>query len=168
LIGGGSKVGKTGGVGQRLLDLWTQLSGVPGGRWLYSRLLGWMVPYSGSIRASVVELEPGRARVELRDRRRVRNHLRSIHAIALMNLGELTTGLALNCGLPSSVRAILVGMSMDYLKKARGTLVAECRCDLPRFDEDRGVELTGEIRDASGATVARARALWRVGPVPRG
>ena len=160
-------MGRSSGAGERLLDLWKRLSGLPGGRRLYSRLLGWTVPYSGTIRATVVELEPGHARVELRDRRRVRNHLRSIHAIALMNLGELTTGLALNCGLPSSARAILVGMSMEYLKKARGTLVAECRCEVPRVDEDRDIELTGEIRDRSGNTVARASARWRVGPVPR-
>lgn len=155
------------GPGERLLHLWQRLSGVPGGRWIYSRLLGCMVPYSGTIRATVIELEPGRARVAMRDRRRVRNHLRSIHAMALMNLGELTTGLALNCGLPSSIRAILVGMSMEYLKKARGRLVAECRCEMPEIVDDREIELSGEIRDASGEAVARARALWRVGPVPR-
>ena len=160
-------MGQARGAGELLLHLWKRLSGVPGGRWAYSRVLGWMVPYSGSIRATVLDLGPGHARIELRDRRRVRNHLRSIHAIALMNLGELATGLALNCGLPSSIRAILVGLSMDYLKKARGTLVAECRCEVPDVGQDREIELIGEIRDASGDTVARACALWRVGPVPR-
>ena len=95
-----------------------------------------------------------------------RNHLRSVHAIALINLGELTTGLALNCGIPSSGRAILVGISMEYLKKARGTLVADCRCEVPDVTKDSEIELTAQIRDASGDTVARARALWRVGPAP--
>jgi len=164
---GGSNMAQARGAGERLLHLWKRLSGAPGGRWAYSRLLGWMVPYSGSIRATVLELGPGHARVELRDRRRVRNHLGSIHAIALMNLGELVTGLALNSGLSSSTRAILVGLSMDYRKKARGTLSAECRCEVPEIGQDREVELIGEIRDTSGDTVARARARWRVGPVPR-
>jgi acyl-coenzyme A thioesterase PaaI-like protein len=159
-------MGQNRGPGQRLLSLWGKLSPLPGGRWAYSRALGWMVPYSGTIGARVCELEPGYARVEMRDRRRVRNHLRSVHAIALMNLGELTTGLALNCGIPSSGRAILVGISMEYLKKARGTLAADCRCDKPDPSVDQEVELTGRILDEAGDTVAVARALWRVGPQP--
>jgi acyl-coenzyme A thioesterase PaaI-like protein len=147
--------------------MWVGLSRYPGGAWLFSWLLGRMIPYSGTVSASVVELEPGRACVTLGDRRRVRNHLRSIHAIALMNLGELTTGLALNCGLPSSLRAILVGLSMEYTKKARGTITAVCSCVRPTVDRDQELQLTGELRDEAGDVVAVARAVWRVGPAPR-
>lgn len=149
---------------------WERWSTRPFGRTLFSRLIGLMVPYSGSIGARVEALAPGHARVTLKDRRKVRNHLRSIHAVALLNLGELTSGLALNFALPADARSILVGLSMEYRKKARGTLTATCDTAVPeRVTEEREMEIEAEIRDVEGDVVAVARARWRVGPrEPRG
>lgn len=128
-----------------------------------------MIPYSGSVRPRILELGPGFARVEMADRRAIRNHLASVHAIALTNLAEMTTGLAMTFGLPDSARAILTQISIDYLKKARGTLTCECRCDPPTTDEKAELDVISEIRDAAGEVVARARARWLIGPpTPRG
>jgi acyl-coenzyme A thioesterase PaaI-like protein len=150
---------------QILRDTWSRMRNLPGGRRAFSQIVGTMAPYTGTISPEVLELERGFSRVQMKDRRRVRNHLKSIHAVALMNLAEASSGLAFVYGLPPQTRAILTGLSIDYLKKARGTLVAECTCDPPTTNERREFEIEVVTRDASGEIVTRARAKWLVGPL---
>ena len=127
-------------------------------------MLGLMIPYTGSIHPLVLELRPGYAKVQMRDRRAVRNHLHSIHAIALMNLGEVTTGLAMTLAMPDGARGIVTGLSMEYLKKARGPLTAECTA--PAFDASVSARhfFHAYFVFARGVVVARATAHWLVGP----
>ena len=151
-------------IGPGLRQQWRRLSVLPGGKRLFSKLLGGIVPYSGTLGAQVEVLQPGECMVTLRDRRRVRNHLRSVHAMALANLAELATGLALMNSLPDRARGILAGFSIEYLKKARGRLRAVCRCEIPDSNAEREYLLTGEILNADDEVVAIARARWLIGP----
>ena len=152
--------------GAALLRLWRRLSPWPGGRWLCSRFIGWQVPYSGTIGAEIERLEPGYARIRLKQRRRVSNHLASVHAIALANLGELASGLAMLAALRPTVRGIVTHLEIDYLKKARGILLAESRCEIPEVQADIDHVVRAVIRDAGDEDVARVSVRWRLGPVP--
>jgi uncharacterized protein (TIGR00369 family) len=123
-----------------------------------------MVPYSGSLGATVARLDPGHAVVSLRDRRRVRNHLGSVHAIALANLGELASGLAALTALPPGVRGIVTDLNVSYLKKARGPLMAESRVSMPQVQSVTEQQVLAEIRDEADDVVARVHATWRLAP----
>ena len=144
---------------------WSRFKDLPGGRWLFSLLFGSVIPYSGSVKPRILELAPGRARISMDDRRSVRNHLKSIHAIALANLAEMTTGLALGFGLPDGMRTILVRVECEFLKKARGTITAVC--DAPVFQGvvEKEVLVESILTNEEGEVVAKGRAVWLAGPV---
>ncbi len=150
--------------GALICRTWQRLQAAPAGSWIFSRLVGHMVPYTGALHANVKELRPGYARVELRDRRRIRNHLHSVHAVALVNLGEFTSGLAVLTGLPPTVRGIVTGLSVEFTKKARGTLVAESNADIPMVHGEMEHVVRAEITDAVGDVVARVAVTWHLRP----
>lgn len=147
-----------------LLQRWERFSKLPGGNRLFSLLLGRFTPYSGSIRARVIKVDAGYARVIMRDRRRVRNHLNSIHAIALINLGEIATGLAVLSTLSEEMRGIVVSIKADYVKKARGDLVAEASFKLAQtIDDNSRYEVQANLCDLSGEIVTIVTATWLIG-----
>lgn len=147
--------------------LWQAACKVPGGKAAFSAFAARQAPYSASIGARVVELGPGHSRVEMADRPAVRNHLRSVHALALANLAEFASGLAMLAGLPAGRRGIVVRVEVDYLKKARGTVTAAADVVPPAADFDGPLVLPVELYDAGGDVVARGWFHWLIGPEVR-
>ncbi len=150
-----------------ILQWWQRLSPLPGGRHIFSRLVGRFAPYSGSIGATVLELSPGHAKISLTDRKGVRNHLKSVHAVALMNLAELSSGLALVSGLSDEERGIVTKFEIEFVKKARGTLTSECHLEIPKIEKRLEFQVPVEVKDASGEVVCRAKAHWTLDRKPR-
>lgn len=150
----------------KLLPLWQRLNRWPGGGRLFSFLIGRTARYSGSIGARVVAMKPGATTVTLADRRRVRNHLGSIHAIALANLAELASGLAMLTSLSDGQRGIVTNFTISYLKKARGTITAIGNASATESSQPVECEAHAELRDQTGEVVATARVAWLISPRP--
>ncbi len=147
-------------------EAYDRLAPLPAGKRMFSRLVGFLAPYTGSIGAEVVEVRQGYSRVRMGDRRALRNHLDCVHAIALANLAELTGNLAVSYSMPDDARFIVAGMSIEYVKKARGVIVGECECDVPASNERREYPTPVTLRNRDGEVVATAVLRTLVGPKP--
>jgi len=148
-----------------ILKLWNSLSAKPLGKTLFNNFIRFYVPYTASVHPQVMELRPGYARVQIKDRRSVRNHLNSIHAVAMMNLGEAATGMALMAGLPEWARAILVKFQIEYLKKGRGTLTAIGDIKIPELEPGaprQEFQIHANILNAEQEIVAKVYATWLI------
>jgi acyl-coenzyme A thioesterase PaaI-like protein len=149
-------------LASQILHWWETLSVLPGGNWLFSKGLGLLIPYTGSIEPLVLELRPGYAKVQIQDQKAVRNHLESVHAIALANLGEFVGGLATITQLQETQQAIVTELKYEFLKKARGTLTAEATANLPEIIGDTDVLIESLIRNEAGEVVTRCWATWKI------
>ena len=99
----------------------------------------------------------------LRDRRKVRNHLKSIHAAALVHLGEMTGNLALSSLQPNNGRWIVKDMRVEYMKKARGEMRAQCSLEDLDWTESRDVSGVIDILDPQGDRVCQITMNWKIG-----
>lgn len=148
-----------------VLALWRFFNAIPGGRFFFDRMLDRSVPYGGSIDQKVQVLRPGVARVVMGDHKAVRNHLSTVHAAAVMNLAETAAGLALTSLLPNSSETAVASASIEYRKKARGPLSAECTLEGcgEGFDSRADTQTTEVlVRDRRNHIVAEARIVWSV------
>lgn len=146
-----------------ILKTWRDLSRRPSGRWLFSKMVCFKAPYFSSIAPRVVSLEPGKGVATIQHRRRVSNHLGTVHAIALCNLAEFIGGLTCDASIPRSMRWIPKGMTVEYLKKAKGTMTATATPQVAMVESAQGYDAPVEVmvRDAAGDAVFRAMiSMW--------
>lgn len=149
----------------RTLSLWRRFSSLPGGKWLFSRLVCLKAPYFASVRPRFETLEPARAEVRIAKRRAVLNHIGTVHAIAMCNMAELAAGTMTDATIPATHRWIPKGMTVQYLRKAETSLRAVARIDpLPEFGAAAELPVTVDVIDTRGEVVLRAVITMWVSP----
>ena len=149
-------------MASKTLKLFHLLGRTAAGRWTFTRLICFKAPYFASISPLIDDLASGRCVVVLRDRRRVRNHLGTVHAIAMCNAAELAGGLATDVSITPNQRWIPKGMTVRYLQKAKGTLTATASVSAPPADAPaQEAHALVEVRNAANELVFDADiAMW--------
>ena len=140
----------------RALAIWQKLEKKPLGKAFFTRAICWKAPYFASISPRFQELRPGHARVSMRLRRAVTNHIGTVHAIAMCNLAEIAAGTMTEASIPTTMRWLPKGMEVQYLKKAASDV--EATATMPEVTEGPGrdVPVTVEVKDRAGEVVCRA------------
>ena len=138
------------------LKLYNQLARYPGGKWLFSRLVGWRTPYFASIGGVFKELRAGFVEVHLKNRRKVHNHIGTVHALAIGNLCELAAGTLIEASLPKHLRWIPKGMTINYLKKAATDLRAVCEIPAPEQIQPGDLGMHINVYDRNNVVVVSA------------
>ncbi|WP_282265777.1 hotdog fold domain-containing protein [Stenotrophomonas sp. PS02298] len=146
-----------------LLSLYRRFTRWPAGNWLFSRAVCFKAPYFASISPTITALEPGRCEGVIRQRRRISNHIGTVHAIAMCNLAELVGGVMVDASLPADMRWIPKGMEVKYQAKALGVLTAVAMPESPIVSAKESYDLPVIVRvtDSKGIEVFQARiAMW--------
>ncbi len=115
-----------------VVRLWKLTGRLPRGERLFSRAFALRAPYFGSVRPRFTVIEPNHAELVIRDRRRVHNHIGTVHAIALCNGLEAAMGALAEASIPKGRRWIPQGMEVTYPAKANSdiTCIAETDPDV--------------------------------------
>jgi acyl-coenzyme A thioesterase PaaI-like protein len=147
----------------RVLDLHRKLTGIPVvGDWVFSFAFSQVAPYFWSVRPRFTVIEPNHAEVVVPKRRRVQNHLGTVHAIALCNGLEAATGVLAEASIPAHKRWIPKGMEVSYLAKATSDITCIAETDPEQWtgaDPDLPVRVKG-VRDDGTVVIEGVIRLW--------
>ncbi|HET8559965.1 MAG TPA: hotdog fold domain-containing protein [Marmoricola sp.] len=147
----------------RVADLHRRATVIPVvGEWVFSFAFSQVAPYFASIRPRFTVIGPNHAEVVVRDRRRVHNHLGTVHAIALCNGLEAAMGALAEATIPAGKRWIPKGMEVAYTAKATGDVTCVAETDPDQWtgdDPDVPVRVYGRLADGTVVVEGVIR-LW--------
>lgn len=111
----------------KFVDIFDFLQPYPLGRYVFSGIVGYFTPYTASIYPLVTHFSATECTAQIYNYPWLRNPFHSVHAVALMNLGEFVSGVCMMAQMQSNprYRGIPLKMETEYYKKARGTLTAK-------------------------------------------
>ncbi|MGE5651842.1 MAG: hotdog fold domain-containing protein [Bacillota bacterium] len=126
------------------------------GNQAFSKAVTGFAPYFATIDPTFTELRPGYAEVTFANRREVHNHIGTVHAIALCNAAELAAGTMTTVSIPEGRQWIPVGMTVQYLAKAKTDMRVVANGEQVAWDHTGNVDVPVDAFDAEGKRVFTA------------
>ncbi|MEL7399923.1 MAG: DUF4442 domain-containing protein [Pseudomonadota bacterium] len=130
-----------------------------------SLVMGKVIRFAGTAGTRVEKLTPNECVIVLRNKKKVQNHIGSVHAAAMGLLAESATGFMTGMTVPDDRIVVIRSMKLEYLKRASGDMKAVASFsdkqvqfikDTPKGD----IEVPVVITDANGTETVKATMIW--------
>ena len=123
------------------------------GKEAFSREVMKFAPYFATIDLRFLELRPNLAEVFVENRPEVRNHIGTVHAIAMCNAAEAAAAIMCDVSIPETSRWIPIGINARYLAKATTDITAVATGDTIDWEEHGNKDIPVSIRNTAGEEV---------------
>lgn len=130
-----------------------------------SLVFGKVVPFVGTSGLLYEEISETRVIVSIKNRRKVQNHIKSVHAAAMALLAETASGFVVGVNLPDDKMPLIKTLKVDYVRRSSGDLRAVAtltQADINRIrNEPKGEVLVSVVvTDATGEQPVNCEMLW--------
>ena len=137
--------------------------------WLSSRLITtvfrFKVKLAGTVKLDILSTDGFQVVFKQKNRRKVRNHIGSIHAATMALLAESASGFIVGINLPNDKLPLIKTMHLDYVKRCQGDITAVAsltqeQIDLMQSIEKGEVDVQVTITDATDNEPLIAQMIW--------
>lgn len=140
--------------------------------WLLSTIIGRIVRFAGTAGTRVEKLTPNECVIVMRNKKKVQNHIGSVHAAAMALMAESATGFITGLSVPDSRILVVRNLELEYKRRASGDMkaVASFSDEQVAFiknTEKGDIEVPIKITDSTGEETAIARMVWAWTPKKR-
>lgn len=123
------------------------------------------IKYAGTTGIAIEQWNEQQAVVNLKNRFRVQNHLKGIHATAMATLAESATGMVFGVHVPDTHIPLLKSMKIQFVKRAQGDLQAVAKITPSQIENitctDKGAEIIQvKVTDQAGNEPIQCEMEW--------
>jgi uncharacterized protein (TIGR00369 family) len=132
-----------------------------------------IVHFVGTAKLDILELTNDRCVVQVENRRRVRNHIGSVHAAAIALIAETATGFVVGMNVPDDRTPVIKSMKVEYKKRSKGGLRAEASLTAAQLEAIRSTEkgevtVAVRVTDEAGLEPVLCEMIWAWTPRRKG
>lgn len=137
-----------------------------------SLFFGKAVPFTGTAGIRIEALDQERCVISLKNKRRVQNHIKGVHAVASLLLAESATGFLVGLNVPDDKVPVIKTAHAEYTRRAKGDMKVEAYLTAEQRErmltEEKGeTSVPVTIHDSEGQQPIEIEMIWAWTPKRR-